>query len=161
MTEYSTYFEEYGTGSPPSDWTERWHTGNISSNVEVCDCSDSLKEYPSQSNHLVISMSSAERAFLSWNDVDGNADVEILVLVGRWTSVINGDVRFFVRGSGTDTTEEAYFLRISSLVSLHKYVNGSSSAIGSSLDIISNANDSRWIRFRINGTSLKAKINNA
>ena len=166
MATYSTDFSEYSTGSAPSDWTNRWAT-SWTTQVETSALLNSFG-----GNMLELAPSADARKLLSWDDIDADAhrdDVEILCRFQlNGTSPPNNQwLYLFGRGSGAAASENSYqvYLNATSIY-IAKYVSGTSTALVN--QPISNFGDlfnrfnyddiPWWLRFRINGTSLKAKL---
>ena len=151
MTDYSTDFSEYTTDQQPSDWVEHWHTGDATALVKeevACEGGKFLK----------VDHSSNARYAVSWDDIGDVADVEVLAKV-RFVANGDGDVQILIRGSGTSSSETAYFLILDQVsgAQLRKYDN----ALATTLDEkrfypISNT----WylLRLRAEGTAIKGKI---
>lgn len=150
---YSTDFTEYSLGSQPSDWTEIWDTSASSSSVVDTIGDDQA---------LFHNISLANRNGLSWNDLDGDADranTELLYLVYNQdvTSAAGGGG--FVRGSGTSTSETGYAVVYENAeLGIRKLVSATQSVLATTSGKNLAVNTWYWIRFRVNGSSLKAKI---
>jgi hypothetical protein len=151
---YATDFSEYTEDAHPADWTERWHTTDA----------ETIVNYSATFNFgdaaLDIDHSADGRYFLSWDDLDGSEDIELLSL-NRWAGATSGAIQgLSVRGSGTSTTEQAYtayFADADNEVRLVKY-NGDGSVTEINTFSMTLTNDPwYWLRLRVEGTSLKVK----
>lgn len=160
MSTYSQDFNEYTVSAAPSDWTNRW-ASTWTTNV-ITNSSDAYGD-----KVLELNGSANARRLLSWDDIDGDAnrdDCEILVR-HRLTSAsaLEYTSLFHCRASGSAGSETSYNVRFfnNSNMEMVKTVSGSSTI----LDEITAPStffdlDSRWVwtRFRVNGTSIKAKL---
>lgn len=159
MAQYSTNFSGYSPGSPPGDWTARWDTSNVTRTVTANAIGDG--------GNILRSTSTADaRRMFSWDAVDADANranVEVLARV-RTSSVTSSDdgVRVHIRSSGALGAETSYFIRlpISSGTNwaLNKYVGGVSTGIGSVVSYNFVENTLYNIRFRVNSTTLRARV---
>lgn len=154
MTQFQTDFEEYTPDVQPSDWTEQGATAD--SEWVVRDDGQSPTD-----QHLEHTRTGADaRRALSWDAVDGDADrddVESLVKF-RSSSTTGFQFYFRLRGSGGAGSETAYnLIQSNTNLLLHKYVAGASTNLDSTANTIS-ADTFYWIRFRVNGSTLKGKI---
>ena len=147
-----TDFSEYDTESPPDDWTERWHTTAAARDI-VAGSGFGSKYYN-------IAASVQEKYMASWDDIGTPIDVEILARVradsgGEWGQ------RLTVRASGTTTTEEGYwgtFDPVSNDYGIAKYISGGAGQLISGDSRTFEHDVWYWVRFRVQGTSLKLKI---
>ena len=149
MANYSTDFTEYTTGVIPSDWTARWDA-TTQFTVETGGTDKILKGVIAANN----------RHICTWNDVDADANranVESLTKF-RTLSVVGGAAGGVARASGTGTTETGYAAYIQDDdLRVTKYVSGTStSVVTQALTLL--ANTDYWLRFRVNGTALQARI---
>jgi hypothetical protein len=153
MAIYTTDFSEYATGSPLSDWTDFWATGDFTYNAEVNSGS------PVAGTKWLDYVSTAStRQVVTWDDVGSVSDCDLL---GLFTAPAAAGVRLQARVGGTSGSEDSYHAELtSSSFRLVKYVSGSGTIISSaSLDLEESAH--YWVRFKVSGTSLKAKVWNA
>jgi hypothetical protein len=148
---YFTSFVEYENSLIPSDWTARW------------DATTQFAVEPGGDDKVLRAILSANNRHLcTWDDIDTDADrddVEILTKI-KTGSVSDGisHAGVLVRGSGADTTKTGYALYIfGNDLSIAKYVNNVYSLIQTA-DLTLLADTWYWMRFRVNGTSLKARI---
>ena len=149
MANYSTDFTEYTTGVIPSDWTAGWDA-TTQFTVGTGGADKILKGAITASNRYIC----------TWNDVgaDANrANVEILTKF-RVLSVVGGGAGGVARASGTGTTETGYTAYIQDDdLRVAKYVSGTATAlVTQALTLL--ANTDYWLRFRVNGTALQARI---
>lgn len=158
MAVYSTHFGEYTTGAQPSDWSARWTTSGETWAVRADAITTGGK-------YLEHTRTTTAKRLLSWDDVDGDSgrdDGEIFVRY-RSTAAVTADQFYLVlRGSGSAGTETAYLFYNTSAtnVCVAKMSSGTITAIANfTFDLTSNI----WygLRFRANGTALKAKIWNS
>ena len=153
MAAYNEDFSGFSTGSLPSGWTERWATADPAWTAETGGDDQILK--------CTITTGTQVTA-CSRNDVDSDADrddVEVLTLFrvrAVSTATTNGGV--VARGSGGTSTKYGYSANIydNDLI-VHKYVNNTGTTISTSAKSLT-ADTWYWLRFRVNGTSLKARI---
>jgi hypothetical protein len=140
-TYFTDDFADLGT-----DWTQRYNTGSSWSesggNVAIPGAS-----------------TSGDWNALTWNDVDSDADrdeVEILIL---WSIGTMGTQYLLVsRGSGADETPSHYSVRITAS-NIRTYKNTGADAptqVASATKTFSAATD-YWIRFRVNGTTIRVR----
>lgn len=153
MARFFTDFSEYTTGVQPSDWTERWNT-TYGSSATTADAAmlggKKLRQLIGTNGYYVA----------SWDDLDSEDDVEVLVRIIPRTDV-DHVCRVFLRGSGTTSTRTgywAYFHVNSGTVGIHKYVSGSSSSVSSFAGGPFSVDTAYMMRFRANGTALKLKV---
>lgn len=156
MTSYVTNFSEYTTGVQPSDWTARWTTTNTTWATRA-------KTGDTGGKSLENTLTAQAYRLLSWDDVDGDgsrADSEILVRV-RASGIGADQFMLALRASGSGGSETAYLCHLTSATGLRisRIVAGTITTILSatlSFTVVG----AEWykIRFRVNGTALKAKI---
>lgn len=155
MTNYVTNFSEYTTGAQPSDWTARWTTSGSTWAVRE-------KAGDTGGKSLEHTRTTTAYRLLSWDDIDGDgsrADSEILIRIK--SSGIGADqFMLALRGSGSGGSETAYLLHITSTTNLRI-----SRIVAGTITTIANATvpsiiGAQWykMRFRVNGTALKAKL---
>lgn len=153
MATYSTDFSEYTVDVAPSDWTEHWVVAN--SDWIIRDQGGSPTELA-----LEHTSSGLERRALSWDAIDSDSErQDSEVLVKFETSSASGFQFYFrIRGSGSAGNETSYNLIVSSdTLFIHKYDNGvSTSIVTKSITLV--ADTLYWIRFRVNGSSLKGRF---
>ncbi len=161
MATYKTDFSEYTDDVQPSDWTERWHTGDGSATTKAGTAADNIG-----SKYLQVE-SNGQRYIATWDDIDVDANRDNCEVLFRFTqdsfsTTTDTGTRAFVRGSGSDTTENGYGVSVfeTDELIISKFV----SAAATNLSVTQLgvgyfvAGDYYWIRFRVNGTSLKVKV---
>jgi hypothetical protein len=137
------------------DWTERWNTGSQSNTVEACDCSDAQK-LPGQTKHLSYVTTGAYTGMLSWDVLDGQQNVDVLMLVGD-DQGDNETFRIYVRGSGAEGHEQAYLMHISTSCYLAKLIDGSRTNLCDTVYGPPRSGVAYWWRFRVQGDTIQAK----
>ena len=164
-----TYIEtQWGSSAgtfPSSILTKRWHTAN---ETTAAAAASSVAEDGYVFN---AEWSASARRFISWDALDGDADRDDIELLARFqlegTSRIDLEFGLGVRGSGTDTTETGYVVYLDELFSndirlvLGEFSSGTFSNVqtGTSRTFAKRFQDGWWyLRFRANGTSLKARM---
>jgi len=155
-----------GVGTP-AGWTERWVSGNTSYAIQNSTAFPGLRElyYVTNAFDNPVTEGGARR-MLSFNAADNlDANTEILVLFEpHINGVIHTDTRAYLRASGVQGNETAYFfteLDTSPTMSrIYKYVNGvMTSSIGpDQVEVLLQNGRKYWERFRANGTQLSAKL---
>jgi hypothetical protein len=156
----ATNFSEYTTGVAPSDWTPRWVTTGVNWRVRTTGGEGG------KSLRAEMTSSTNARRGLSWNgkdkkDIDVTA--KVLTTHRNTSTTVTLHMAVAVRGSGTSGSETLYvaLLRYGTsgggTFEIGKYVAGSYSNIAI-LDYNWSTNTEYFIRFRVIGNSLKAKI---
>jgi hypothetical protein len=143
----ATYFTD-DFADYPTDWTERIKTPGVSWSVSGGDLS-------------LGSPGASDWIYLSWNDVDGDsnrADFDILIQY-QSASVSQRNYIIVGRGAGTDESATNYSVSLASN-SLRTHVcNATDTPTQISTATVTFATGSNyWIRFRVNGSAVKAKI---
>lgn len=91
-----------GDGSaPPAGWTQRWHTSEITYSEQAA-------------GHMLMDKNAAGRNAISWDELDGFTDGQILCefqITGTGTTN-GGYFAVAFRGSGTDTSESGYLAQL-------------------------------------------------
>ncbi|MCG7853609.1 MAG: hypothetical protein MIO92_13900, partial [Methanosarcinaceae archaeon] len=149
---FSTDFSEYTTGLALSDWTERWDTSNVSDIVQAGTWTYKLGK------ELLIDNNGHARHLLTWDDVDAydTEDIDILTLV-KPSALTTTPFRLFARASGGIGTEQGYGVQIvSNSLQVFRYVAGADFTI-KNISSYMVPDNYYWLRFSVNGTSLKAK----
>lgn len=145
----STDFSEYTTGQALSDWTEQWNTSSVSNIVQSGSWEWIIGK------ELLIDNNITQRWALSW-DALNTTDIDIIALVS--CSYANQSVRLVARGSGSAGSENGYFIQHNGgSFFITKYVAGIATNL-TSVAVEFFANNYYFFRFRVVGTSLKAKI---
>lgn len=154
MAQFSIDFSGETTGAAPANFTERWTaTGDT---WAVREKAGTLGGKCLEHTRTTT----ANRAF-SWDTPGSDTNSEILV---RWRTdapTSTGQFWLTLRGSGAGGSEGGYIFRNTSgtAVQVGRMVAGTFTAIGATATI-SNlvSGEWYWLRFRVNGTDLKAKI---
>lgn len=168
MTTYTTDFSEYTTDATPSDWTDRWHapaSWNVVTNSE---------NYSFGGKGLLVQHSAFVRGLQTWNDIDADANRDDSEVLFRFVNTSSGTTPTnylgpIIRGSGDSTSEQGYGcqitnsggylqLQIFKIVSATFTVLVTSERLEEVCPFAAMGNYWFWVRFRVNGTSLKAKI---
>lgn len=159
MATFSTNFGNYTVDQQPVGWTPRWTLTNATWLTKA--------KTGTEAGKVLEKISSVDaRRFFSLDALDNAVDVEILV---RFRTSLGGSssytqqIRLGGRCSGEVGAETGYQLNFSTTAggafNLFKYVNGVSSNIGGQYDNNSFVADTwYYLRFRINGSALSAKI---
>jgi len=137
----------------PSDWTERWHTDGTATIEDDAGATGGKR--------LEWFGSGTSRRFLSWDAIDSDADRDDVEVLCRFmlsnAGVLNVGMAA-ARGSGGDTSETGYTVRLNGntpwRTTVHEYDNAASFILD---------NDSKtfvadvwyWCRARFNGTAIK------
>lgn len=158
MTIYTTSFGSDTAGAAPSGWTQRWTTSGSSWLVQA-------SAPQTEGKYVRHTPSSSNKRLLSWDSVDGDANRdngEIFVRF-RTSSYFSADqVWLVLRGSGTAGAETAYvFSNINDTsFRISKVSSGTLTSLGTFSFTYSGA---VWLglRFRVNGSALKAKVWNS
>jgi hypothetical protein len=156
MTTYSTSFDSYTADVQPSDWTARW----VTTSQNYLTRSKAGTEGGKVLEHTG---SSSAKHLVTWDAVDADANranVEILARVRPSGSSVELP-RLTVRGSGASGAENGYLLLFSTSgvnYQLQKFVSGASTNLGSAVSFSPAANTWYYIRLRVNGTSLQARV---
>ena len=155
MAVYSTDFAGEVTGSPPANFTSRWTATNEAWTIRE-------KAGALGGKCLEHTQTAAARRLYSWDTPGTDTNSEILL---RWRSSfaagMTNQLYVTLRGSGAAGTEGGYLFRLtaSTQVELGKYVAGVYTALGLAVNIPSvAANKWYWVRVRVNGTAVKARI---
>lgn len=153
MAVFSIDFSGETTGAPPANFTAQWTSSGETWAVRE-------KAGALGGKTLEHTRTTTARRGFSWDTPGATADGELLV---RWSSQnLNAD-RFWliIRGAGSAGAETGYVFRNTSNVSIQisKVVAGTLSTIGAAVtysDLVSA--QWFWLRFRVNGSDIKAKI---
>jgi hypothetical protein len=157
MTTYSTSFDSYTADVQPSDWTARWVTTTTNWLTKA-------KAGTEGGQVLENTGTGTAKHLVTWDAIDADAnraDVEILARVRPSTSSTELP-RLTVRGSGAAGAENCYCLTHTSSgqnYQLQKFVAGTTFNLGTSVTgFVVAANAWYYIRLRVNGTTLSAKV---
>ena len=154
MAQFSIDFSGETTGAAPANFTENW-----TATGQTWAVREKAGELGGKGLEHVRT-TTARRGF-SWDTPGSDTDTEILV---RWRSTAATSTDQFwmlLRGSGAAATEGGYIFRNTSGTSIQiaRLVAGTLTTIGAAVTITAIANNQwYWMRFRVNGTDLKAKI---
>jgi len=147
MSTYFTDFSEYSTGSAPSDWAFPW---NANDTWTVETASGTYYLYCNDPDSVQC---------IKWDDIDSDGerqDIEILYL---WESSDGQFPMALGRGSGTGSNWYGYMLGgTSSVFRCYKHVNSTTLSTVASATLSFSGNTKYWVRFRVNGTSLKGRV---
>lgn len=155
-------FSGEATGSPPANFTEQWTATGETWAVRE-------KAGALGGKTLEHTRTTTARRGFSWDTPGSDADTELLVRF-RTTTDATDQFNLILRGSGTAGAETGYVFRYISLIGqgrvrIRRLVAGVATDLGSevflstiqdSLTLVTN--EWYWMRFRVNGTDLKAKI---
>jgi len=163
---YETDFSEYTVGVAPTtdDWTTRWYTA-----YKYHDIVKALKSPGGKAMQFYTT--STAWNLLSWDDVDGYKDVEILTRLRLESSHNSGDWAMVLgaRGSGGFSAENGLMMLVSGggddtkgTVRLYKFVGGAGSHISDlspgELSFTALAGNRYLLRFRVRGYRMYGKI---
>lgn len=158
MTIYATSFGSDTTGSPPATWTQRWTTTGSTWTV--------IASTPTtQGKYLEHTRTTTAYRLLSWNDIDADANRDNSEIFTRWrTSAATSayQVWLILRGSGSAGSETGYvFYNISDTqFRVSRLSSGTLTTIATFSFTIANSTF-YGLRFRVNGTSIKARVWNS
>lgn len=139
-TYFTDDFADFGT-----DWTERYNT---------------TPTWSVSSGDLTVPAGvTGDWCAVTWNDIDGDTDrddVEALILITLPAASI---YPIILRASGADESASLYTLRLATTSFRTYYCNGADTPtqIGSVAASMTAGVD-YWVRFRINGTSVRARF---
>lgn len=154
MAQFSIDFSGETTGAAPANFTERWTATGETWAVRE-------KAGALGGKTLEHTRTTTARRGFSWDTPGSDSNTEILV---RWQSTAGTAADQFyllVRGSGAAGSETAYVFRNSSgnTVRISRLSAGANTDLGASVTIPTlQSNKFYWLRFRVNGSDLKAKI---
>jgi hypothetical protein len=150
VAQYFTDFEEYSTGALPSDWTVRINA-NDTWTVETTGSDKYLQLNDPDSGQ-----------YISWDGVDADAERQDSEVIFQWQ-----------RSSGTSGNKPAAVIRLvgdntafsgyrcggsSSTFQLYKAVSATAWTSLGSVSYTHSGSTDYWVRFRVNGSSVQAKI---
>lgn len=157
MAQYTADFAGDTPGSPPPGFTVRWNVSGSPVWSVTADADASADRI------VQLSGASTVKRLLSFDAVDGDAnrdEVEVLTRVRISTMNNNFKPVIVVRGSGASGFENGYAVSITlNNIGFYRYVNGGGfNNIGHFNNLfISPAATWLYIRFRVEGTTLKAR----
>lgn len=160
MTVYTASFGSDTTGAAPTGWTVRWTSTGATWLVRA-DAPSTAGKY------LEFARTTTARRLLSWDTVDSDSNRDNAEIFARWRcdAGISSSSQFYLvlRGSGGAGTEGGYvFYNVSDTsVGIFRIVSGGVTVVGTVT--VPTLVNSRYygLRFRVNGTALKAKIWNS
>ena len=152
MATYYTDFSEYSTGVIPSDWSDVWRSG---SGYTVETVGGSI--YGGQDLQTSITGTAFNR-LCSWDDVSAaHADVEILALLMQDGSIpTSSGISIAVVGRGDASDGDGYMAGLDNSADQFQ-IKHNNSVLGSA-SWTESSGEYFWVRFRLNSTSLDAKI---
>jgi uncharacterized phage protein (TIGR02218 family) len=157
MTIYTTSFGSDTAGVAPVGWTSRWTSTGATWLVRA-DAPSTAGKY------LEFARTTTARRLLSWDTVDGDANRDNAEIFARWRcdAGITSSSQFYLilRGSGGAGTEGGYVFYNASdtSVGIFRIVSGGVTVIGT-VTVPTMVNGRFYgLRFRVNGTALKAKV---
>jgi len=155
---FSTDFSEYNVGDDLADWSDIWSVGNLSWTAQ----NNGGGDYVAGSKYLKFWRDSGDaRTGLTWDDVVGAEDVDIVALFRHNVASMGSNfMTVSARVGGAGGSEDAYMLILgASTITLHKYVAGASTQIATINSTLYGAGDGWvWCRFRVNGENLYGKV---
>ena len=158
MTIYTTSFGSDTAGAAPAGWTQRWTTTSSTWLVQA-------SAPQTQGKYVRHTPTASAKRLLSWDsiDADANRDNGEIFVRFRTSSYFSADqVWLILRGSGTAGAETAYvFSNINDTsFRISKLVSGTLTSLGTFAFTFSGA---VWLglRFRANGSAIKAKVWNS
>lgn len=154
MAIYSTDFSEYTTGIDLSDWTDFYGTGTVTFEAGL----NTTEPFPAGTKYLELNASATDKNVVTWDDVGNAADVDIVCSVDHdFISNCSG-TGVVVRASGTAGNEDGYLIQLSyTVVRIYKLVAGVATVLITET-FLWREDVKYWVRFRANGTDLKAKV---
>jgi len=153
---YETDFREYTLGVEPSDWTERFNTGDGTAQAQASADGYGLKDLN------IVHTGAASTYGISWDDIGSPETVEIVARIRAKQKDILRHCGVFIRGSGAGGSENGYFVYIqpsaaTHQVLLYKCVAGSWTLIGNSVLTYTPYYNWYWVRFMAIGDQIKVK----
>lgn len=147
---FDTDFSEYTTGVNLSDWTDLFSNSLAFTAEDNSGLVDSVG-----TKYLELVTTATASNILVWDDFSTAEKADILCGFSMTPST-NG-FRIFARLSGTEGSEDGYFLNIkNTTISIDKITSGVESTVSSLA--FTQTSDEYWVRFQVDGTALKAKI---
>lgn len=142
-------FEGMTVDQAPTNWTETWDTANV----------DTLIKSPRKWKHLNLDKTSNAKIAVI-KDVVSKYNIEILGLVqakDAFSTFAGGLGGRISGGIGTETGYVVFMDPANNKLKLRRYNNGTSSDLADGSYTI-NADSWYWIRMRLNGSNIKARI---
>jgi hypothetical protein len=146
---FFTNFSEYPS-STATGWIQRWNSASVSIASGISG--------QIGGKSLNLSSTTSNRKLYSWDPAGQIQDVEVLARV-RTTDTGGDRSAVFVRGSGAAGSEIAYgaYLSLGTEFRVNRYLNGAN-AILAQPGFTFSINTWYWIRFRVIGNQIKAKV---
>lgn len=142
-------FTDYTVDVQPTGWTERWST---SQQFPIKTTST-----PSEKSMLIDSFVGTIEAYFSWDQFQA-VDVEVLYQAYIITNQ-NGEPDFIVRGqTAAQTGYNFHGIMTTNEIQIIKWVNNVRTALDSPVAKTINQDTYYWVRFRVEGNALKAKM---
>lgn len=158
MAVYSTSFGSDTTGAAPAAWTQRWTTTGSTWLVQASAST-------TQGKYLQHTRTTTAYRLLSWNDVDADANRDNGEIFVRWrTSAYTSpyQVWLILRGSGSGGSETGYvFYNISDTQFRVSSLSGGTLTTIATFSFTYVGSVFLGLRFRVNGTTIKAKVWNS
>ena len=170
MATYQTDFSEYTSDVQPSDWTERWNSGNGTALAR----SGAATTYIG-ADYLEMDVTTNGTYLVSWDDIDADAerqDSEVLIRVRTptqpslstswWAGVV-------MRGSGSigsDAAGYAFYIHEEDRIQISRFSSGTSTFVAGEFvtymwgdgSAVYDADEWIWMRCRVNGSNLYMKV---
>jgi phage conserved hypothetical protein BR0599 len=158
MTVYATSFGSDTTGAAPANWTQRWTTTGSTWTVQASTPT-------TQGKYLQHTRTTTFYRLLSWNDVDADANRDNGEIFVRWrTSAYTSpyQVWLILRGSGSGGSETGYvFYNISDTQFRVSSLSAGTLTTIATFNFTYVGSVFLGLRFRVNGTTIKAKVWNS
>lgn len=154
MAQYVTDFGSDTIDSPPSNFTSEWQAPSICKVV-----AETTYAFYGNKGCLVDNNGSDYRMAMSYDTAGTVTDAEILTAVVP-SSHSYDSIRLYLRGSGGDGTETAYYLSYSSgYFAIKMYNGGSVSTLDDDADPLDDTSNDYplYIRFGVSGTTVRAR----
>ena len=161
MALFTTDFSEYTTGVFPSDWSYRWRNSTLWDAATVVVEEDSeiggkgFKLDPKNGSYLRL---------ISWDDIDADAnrdDADVLALVKYGAANSSNETILIAARAAEPSLDDGYYFIVNNTdASIKRVANSTQVTLGSSSAGVTGAvlhSDFWWLRFRVNGTALKAR----
>jgi uncharacterized phage protein (TIGR02218 family) len=158
MTVYATSFGSDTTGAAPANWTQRWTTTGSTWLVQASATT-------TQGKYLQHARTTTAKRLLSWNDVDADAnrDNSEIFVRARTSSYSSSDQFWLVlRGSGSAGSETGYvFYNLSDTQFRVSKMSAGTLTTIATFNFTYVGAVFLGFRFRVNGTSIKARVWNS
>jgi len=159
MAVYTTSFGTDTTGAAPTGWTSRWTSTGATWLVRA-DAPSTAGKY------LEFARTTTARRLLAYDAVDSDSGRDNAEIFARFQTSQNTSANQFyliLRGSGAAATEGGYVFvnNGSTSISIIKLVSGTATTLATVTVPTMPTNTYYGLRFRVNGTALKAKVWNS